>query len=352
MSTEEILGVFDFSQIDGYLEQNFGKQFMGFGELVSQMMNGTTEFDISLIVSAVKEGFLYGFRDGKNIFISLLILGIVGVLFNNAAELFMGNQTMNLAKYLILLVMTLFLLKSFDTAVSICESALGVTTNFMRILLPLLCLSLGFTNGSLTAYSYYILFFIVIFVIQNVLTVIFIPCAKCYIFVAFMNHLSEERRFQGVLNLLEKGITMGLKGIMYITIGSGLIQSVLAVSADHVNKTLVKKTISAIPGIGNITDSATDVLLSCTNLIKNGLGVSALIIMLLLCMTPLLKLFFLYFSVMISATLLEVMGEKKLNRYIEQTGKGYLFLFRIAIYALFLFMLSIAVLISLSKGGT
>lgn len=351
MSVEDLLSTFDLSGIENYLSKQFSGQGVSFGELVMQLLSGNLEFDWKLIANTVRQACLYGIADAKTLFLSLLLLGILSVILTHASQLLAGAQTVSLVKYFILLLVTLTLFQGFFVAEEICATTLQNAIDFMRVLLPALALSLGFTNGSLSAYGYYQFVFLVLFLISNVMNLFFIPFAKSYTFLTFMNGVSEEKRFQGILRLMDKGMTMGLKILTYMIAGSGILRSILTVSTDHVNKTLLQKTVSAIPGVGDITDSAAEVFVSCALLIKNSLGIAALLIMLFICMIPLTKLLVIYLSLRLCSAFLEILGEKRTTAYIEQVSRGYLFLFQIAGFSLILFVVAITMLLTMFRGG-
>ena len=60
-----------------------------------------------------------------------------------------------------------------------------------------------------------------------------------------------------------------------------------------------------IPGIGNIAGSVTDVVLGSSVLIKNGIGVAALVVIVLICLMPLVKLGVLMMLLELAAALLQ-----------------------------------------------
>lgn len=351
MNVEDLLSSFDLNEIESYLFKHFGGRGVSFGELVVQLLSGKMELDFKIIKDTVRQAFLYGISDAKNLFLSLLILGILSVMLNHASELLAGAQTVSLVKYFILLLVTLNLFQGFFIAEEICLETLQSATDFMRVLLPALSLSLGLTNGTFSAYAYYQFVFLLLFILSNVMTLFFIPFAKGYTFLAFMNGVTEEKRFQGILRLMEKGMTTALKVLTYVIAGSGVLRSILSVSTDHVNKTMIQKTISAIPGVGDITDSATEVFVSCALLIKNSLGIAALLIMLFICIVPLTKLLVIYLALRLCCASLEILGEKRTTTYMEQVSKGYLFLFRIAGFGLIFMVVAITMLLTMFRGG-
>ena len=344
MNGESLLGTFDLQQIEVFLDGAFPENSISFGRLVVEMMSGGMDFDVSLLSQALMNSLLYGIRDSKKMFLSLFILGLVNVILHNTAGMFKEKQTMKIANYFVTMLGAITLIQGFETAWSICQSTVQMVMDFMRIFLPVYCLSLGFVKGAMTAYGYYQFVFLVLYFLQQILINIFLPLTRCFLLLAFMNGLMDDRRFEGVQKLIEKGIGVGLKFMIYLVVGTGMFRTLLTIRVDHLNQTVLQKAVAAIPAVGDVTDSATQMILSCGSLIQGGMGSAALIVLILICLTPLVKLLFLYVSLQLSSALIGLLGEKNMTRTVAEASKGFLFLFQIAFFTLLMFLLIIGVM--------
>lgn len=344
MNGESLLGTFDLQKMEGFLESVFPQNSISFGELVVDMMSGGTEFDISLLSKAFFNALLYGISDSKKMCLSLFVLGLISVILYNAASMFKEKQTMQIANYFVTILGVITLIQGFESAWSICQSCVGMVLDFIRIFLPIYCISLGFVKGAMTAYGYYQFVFLVLYFLQQILIHVFMPLTKCFILLAFMNGIMEENRFEGIQKLIEKGIGTGLKGMTYLVVGTGMFRTLLTVRVDHLNKTVLQKAVAAIPAVGDVTDSATQMILSCGSLVQGGLGSAALIVLILMCLTPLVKLLLLYVSLQVSSALIGLLGEKNMTRTTAEASKAFLFLFQITFFTLLMFLLIIGVM--------
>lgn len=350
MSAYELLQNFDLTSIDNFLAGLMPDGSLSFGELVVEMMSGGMEGNAMLLWAALKRACLYGLSDGRQLFATLLVFGMLGAVLGNASGLLKGKQAMQLARYFTILLTSLSLFRGFDTATGLCENTVQQISDFMRIFLPVFCLGLGFTHGTMTAYGYYQFVFMVIYMIQLLLLRVFLPLAKCYLFLVFMNHLSDERRFEGLLRMLERGVGMGLKVMLSLVLGGGMLRTLLLVKVDDAKKTVLGKAIGALPVVGNMTEAASQMLLACAALIKGSLGGAALIVLAAFCLMPLIKLLFLCIMLYLSAVFLGILGEKNLMHIVQQAEKSYYFLFQIAFCALLTFVLVIALMLQMSTS--
>lgn len=344
MSGESLLGTFDLHEMERFVENAFPKEGISFGRLVVEMMSGGVDFDGSLLWKTLINALLFGISDSKKMFLSLFILGLVSVVLYNAAGMFKEKQTMKIATYFVTMLGFISLIQGFEIAWNICQSCVGMVMDFIRIFLPVYCLSLGLVKGTITAYGYYQFVFVVLYFLQKILINVFLPLTRCFVMLSFLNGLMDDRRFEGVQRLLEKGIGTGLKCMTYLVVGTGMFRSLLTIRVDHLNKTVLQKAVGAIPAVGDVTDSVTQMILSCGSLVQGGLGSAALIVLVLICLTPLVKLLFLYLSLQVSSALIGILGEKNLTRTTAEASKAFLFLFQIAFFTLLMFVLIIGVM--------
>ena len=105
-----------------------------------------------------------------------------------------------------------------------------------------------------------------------------------------------------------------------------------------------------IPGIGSIAGSVTDVVLGSSVLIKNGIGAAALVVIVLICLMPLVKLGVLMLILELAAALLQPVSDKRMTGCVSGVGEGIRLLFRVVFTTAVLFMLTIAVVTVSVRG--
>ena len=94
----------------------------------------------------------------------------------------------------------------------------------------------------------------------------------------------------------------------------------------------------------------TDVILGSAVLIKNGIGVTALIVIILICLVPLAKLGTLVLILDVAAALIQPVSDKRMVGCVAGASEGIKLLFRVAFTTAVLFMLTIVV-VTVSTGG-
>ena len=97
-----------------------------------------------------------------------------------------------------------------------------------------------------------------------------------------------------------------------------------------------------IPGIGDAGSSVTDMVLGSAMLIKNGIGAAALVVLILLCMVPLIKLAVIMLVYYVLAAILQPVSDERITECLLGMGNGVKLLFQAAFTVLALFLLTIA----------
>ena len=350
MNAYELIKPFELEKVDFFLEQILPERNLKFGDVVVGMMSGKGDANFLLIWEAFQGSLLYGLSESRYLFVTMILYGVIASVLQAATGIFKGKQAMQLAKYFILLLVSLILMHGFDAAQEICTSTVMNVSDFMKVILPVLSMSLGVSHGTLSAYGYYQFMFLVIYVLGQILLRLFLPLTRCYLLLVFMNAISDEKRFEGIVNLLEKGVGNGLKLLASLLLGGGFVRSVLLAKVDHVGRTMVGKAVGAVPVVGDVSDSATQVLLSCADLVKCYMGGGALVALVIVCSMPLLRLFVLLASLHLSSAFVGLVGEKRTMHMLQQAGKGFFMLFQIAFFTVLVFALTITMMLRLSTG--
>ncbi len=161
--------------------------------------------------------------------------------------------------------------------------------------------------------------------------------------LALLNGIWAEDRLSLLLELLKKGIIFAQKLAMGVITGLSLVQSVILPVVDELKISSLRKAVSAIPGIGSVTEGVTELVIGSAVLIKNSLGILLLVLLLLVCLIPLLKLFLIGGMIKAGAALTGIVSDKRISGCTDKVGEGCFLLLRCLFTAVALFIIVIAV---------
>jgi len=113
-------------------------------------------------------------------------------------------------------------------------------------------------------------------------------------------------------------------------------------AVDSVKLGLWQKGLSAIPGAGDLISAFTGSILGASVLFKNSIGAGCLIVLVLLCAVPLIKLIVFVLSFSICSAFLQPVSDKRLMGLLHITGESGRLLIQTLISCLTLFFITIA----------
>ncbi len=334
---------YGLDKLEAGVQQLFPKTGISAEELLGQVMSGDVFGALSGLFSGIVSDFTNQMWGMKNIFVWLLVLGIVSSLLTHFVEIFDMHQVADLGFYFMYLLFTAILLKCVTQAAETASATLENITLFIRLLVPAYLFSVGVSGGAASVSVICQLMLLVIYGVEYILAAGVIPLIYSYLMLSVVNGIWVEEKLTLLIDLLEKGIGWVLKGAVGVITGISIFQSLITPVVDSVRKSTLQKVVSAIPGVGNAADGAVELVLGSAMVIRNSIGVVLLILMLVLCAAPLLKIGVIAGILKCAAAFIGVVSDRRITACANRAGDAGLLLFRTAGTAMLLFLSCIAV---------
>ena len=312
-------------------------------EIWGKILQGKITEAAMLLWEGIKGKLLSELAGMKNIFASILILGIISALFANFFVVFQNHQIADISFYFLYLLLMSVLMKAFLTAADIAGQTVENIVLFIKMFIPTYFMAVGAATGATTGAVYYQFTLVLAYGVEKIIFSLLIPLIYSYVLLALLNGIWAEERLTLLLDFLKKGIGAGLKVAMGAITSLSLFQSMIAPVLDSLKVSAVKKAVGAIPGIGNLAEGVTEMVIGSAVLIKNSIGVLMLLLLLAICLIPLAKLFLIACMMKGSAALVGIVSDKRITGCTDRVGDGSLLLFKAAFTAVALFMITIAV---------
>lgn len=341
-SIDELLESLDFSEIDDFLDCVETEETLNFVDLMKTLIAENGQVDKKWFFSQIWSLLASELKESKPIFIQILIMCVAFALLNNFAAVFKNSQIHKTCFFIFYLALITLLMKSYLISSQLLVSVMDNLIEFMQALIPAFCMSLAFTTAVSSATVFYNIILVVIYVIERILVHIIIPAIHIYVVLMMLGLLTEENLISGITNLLKKGITWALRLMVGAITGINLLQNLIAPAIDSLKNTAVTKAISVIPGLGSAANAMTSMFLGSAVVIKNGIGVTAIIFLLILVLSPLVKLALLTFLYKLTGAVVQPVADKRVCSCISGVGDGAKLLLHVLLTALMMFMVSIA----------
>ncbi len=328
------------------IEQNIEESSIGdsitFEEMLSLLWSGDTDSVFRLVTAKVKDTLLAELSQNKRNFAQIILLAVFASLFTNIGTGMFAGSLQQTGFFAVYLAMAGIVLNSFFLMFSIAQDALVEVFSFMEVFIPAYAIAVTMVSGSASSIALYEMTFLLVKGCQWILKTMLLPFIEAYMMIGLVNCISETDRFSYLGSLLKKGTEQILKWMTGIILGMNLIQNMILPAVDSLKSTLWQKGLSAIPGAGHVMSALTGSLLGAGVLIKNSAGAGCLVILILLCAVPVLKLMLFMFSFYICSAVLQPISDKRLMNLLYVTGEsGKLFL-QVLICCFILFFITIA----------
>ncbi len=301
----------DFSDIGEFLKNTEEVENISFGELVKALLSGE-ELPYEKVGDWLKDILLKGFQENRTLFLEIIVLSLAFSVLKNFAKSFSGTYISEVCFLIVYCFFMALLLRSFfelnQTVVRTVENML----EFMKVFLPTYCLAISFTLNLNSSGAVYSMIFGAIFLVEWLLRYFLMPLIKIYVLVEFLNHLTEEERFKRLAELIYDGVKLLLKVSASFILGINIIQGMVAPAIDMLSGNSIAKTVQMLPGIGNVMSGMGQIFISSGIVIKNCVGAAALVVLVLLCAVPYLKMSVMALLYKLLAAVLEPVADKRI----------------------------------------
>lgn len=341
----------ELSQINTQLSSLFPEYQIDAGELFGLLLQGKVTDVMKMLFSGMAQIFRGEAGSFAELAVMLLCIGLLTSLLLNLTELFENRQIGDMSFYFMYLFLMLILLRVFETVTGTAQSLLSDMLLFMELFMPVYFLAVGAAAGVTTALLYYQLILLVIYGMELLLSAFLMPLIKAYVFLAFMNGLWKEEKLQLFLGLIKRIAGYALKLSFAVITGISMLQSMITPVIDSVKLSAVQKAVGLIPGIGSISSSTAEMVLGSAVLIKNSAGVLAILLLVLLCAAPLVKIWALAMLLKLAAAVSGIISDRRITGCMDQVGEGSLLVLRTLLTACGLFLITIAITVMTTNRG-
>lgn len=335
---EEILEALDFTALDRFLHQHIRTE-MSFGEMVSQIViNGFDALNKENITMFVFDSFFYELSSAKPVFVKLLLFS---VLFSVVQKLLAtkNKYISDISFFVIYATVMVLLMQSFFLVRDIALEGVESLLVFLNALIPTYAVTLAFAGNAISGAVLYEIAFFLVYLVEVLLKNFLSPMIQFFVLVLFLNHLFDEDTLSKLAEFMEKIVDIILKTAFGAVIGLGVVQSMLTPVKDRLSSNAILSGLSTIPGVGGFLGSTGEIVLSCGMLIKNSVGVIGLFILVMIAVTPVVKIGCFWGMYQILGIVLQPVADKRIIECVSAITRGCDLYLKIILYSMLLFFI-------------
>lgn len=274
--------------------------------------------------------------------LTLLLLGILAALLSHLSSAFKEKGIGDVAIVFSYMAGCVLLMQLFFTMAETSLTLIRALVGFTEVVIPIFYFAVAMTRQIGTAANFYQLNLLLLYAVEVIIPEVVVPLVSAYVYLSILSGLSGDDLFAGFLKLLKKALSLLQKSALLVVSGAGVMKKLLHGATDGMNLTIWQKTFGAVPAVGDLSDAVTGIMVGASVLIKNGLGISIFIIVIMLVFAPLIKLFLIALMLQFIAAFMNVFGDKKFSLCVERVSAGGFMLLKSCICCISIFLIVIA----------
>ena len=327
----------DLSEIEAAVSEAMTvRSSISFKAILKQLMTGSLSEARQLLFQMIREQVAGGIYENHQLLFKIACFAVIGAIFTNFAMAFSKEQVAETGFYLTYTLLMTLMMTSFMMTSAIVRDVLHSLTEFMKVLLPTFCMALTFTTGSLLSGAYYELMMIAIAAADWLMSSLIMKMIQ-------VNHISKEDYLSKLSELLALLIRWSIRTVVGVILGINILQTMLLPAIDRAKETVAYKLISAVPGVGTAMNTAVGAVIGSGVLIRNVLGMGSLLIILLICAVPVVRVCMVLLSYKIVQAVIQPVTEKRLLEGMDAMTQGVGMLLHVLVSCVLMFILSLAV---------
>lgn len=339
----ESLTDYDFTELQEAIDDIFVKEAPNFEDIVGELLQGNMGASMKAVLSALWQCCVAELTAGRKAMLLILGIGIMAAVFYNISLAFQSRQIADTGFFVTYLAFLSVTVLAFTEC---CQIAAGLLQNlelFMKALIPAFFMAVTMSVGSTSAIGFYKMMLILISLADTFLLKLILPVIKLSTVLMLVNYITKEEMLSRLSKLFQTVVSWSLKGMLTMIIAVNTMQGLVLPSIDGMKMSVLQKTVSILPGIGNSAEAVAGLMAQSGQMIKNGIGTAAFLVTGLIVVVPIVKLGILILLYQLTGAMLQPVSDKRMVEALSAICDGCKNLLQLVATAGILYMVTIAV---------
>ena len=322
-----------------------------FNETVTELSTGSFKITPERVLDYTLDLLFSELSKSRSLIISIFIIALLSGTLNviNTDK----TSATSTAYFLCFSLMSVAVIKLISISVGYGTEVIDEMSDFVTKLAPIMTVLLVSSGYTTSATTFYPVFTSSIYLICLIINKCIVPMIYAGCIIGIANNLSNYVNLNHLGNMLKSFSKWLLVASLTIFSGINGIYGFCTPSLDNLGIKTAKFAVgSIIPVVGNFLSESIETVLTGTRLMKNAVGTSGIISLLVICAMPCIKIAVIMISLKISAELIEPISDKKYADMLNEAAAGVTMMFASLLCVAILFILSIAIIIGATNVVT
>jgi stage III sporulation protein AE len=280
----------------------------------------------------------------------LIVIAIVSALISNLEKAFNNDNMTNIAYFACFLMLIIIIINSFYISANYAKDTINKLTDFMAMIMPVLMLLLASVGGFTEAAVMDPIIVGVINLSARFYLDFIIPLIFLGFVLQFVNNISNDYKIDRLTKLF-KQIAIWTQGIvMTVFIGIVTVRGITSKTIDQVTAKTAKYAVdNFVPIVGKSLSDAISTVAGYSILLKNAISSLGLVVIIIIVITPIIKLLIMAFLYKFTAALIEPISDKRIVDCISSVGDSLILLNSCLLSISVMFFIIISIIASAGK---
>jgi stage III sporulation protein AE len=315
--------------------------------LMEMIVPGGEGLGLGNALAGLARYFFHQLLFNGKLLVMIVVIAVFSLLLETIQSAFEQNNVSKVAFYVSYIVLMILAVNSFSVAIGYAKSAIESMIHFMAAMVPLLLTMLASLGNVVTVSVMHPLIILMIHVIGTLIHTVVFPLLFFSAVLYIVSAMSDKYKVTQLAALL-RNVAAGLLGVcLTVFLGVISVQAATAAATDGIAIRTAKYVAgNFIPVVGRMLSDATDTVIGASLLVKNTVGLTGVIILILLCAFPAMKILALALIYNVSAAVMQPLGDSPIVGCLQTIGKSMLFVFAALASVSLMFFLAVTVLIT------
>lgn len=338
---EDWMEWYPFEELDRELDLSFGGYT--YSDLVSLLLKGNFSEAGEALKSMLWDTFFSELSEEKGALLRILLLSLVSALCTNLSLMIDRTEVTQVSFYIIYLWMVELLLQGFMVISDMVVQFTEQVTDFMKVVIPAMALSVGISCGQTTALGFGETGIFLLYLGEIAIQKCILPMIHLSVVLLLINHIMEEEVISKFGGLFQSFVQWFLKCFLGMVLGLNVVKGLLLPVIDRSEKNMAVRLVSLIPGADQISGLGS-VFFSCASVMKNAMGVGFVVAICFLALIPCVKMLCFVASYKVLAAVVQPMTDKRIARCMDVVADGVFLLQRVLLTQVLFVVISVAIL--------
>lgn len=282
-------------------------------------------------------------KNNMKIYKSIFGIAIASGIIAGFASIFSNDKISSAGGIVIYVAMIVILITGLLTVVDIAEKIVAVVLGFMKVLMPTYFLAVAAAGNANSAIGFYEISLVVATAVEWVFLNIFIPFTKIHAVIGLIDNMSAEKRMTKISSMIRGIQRWIIRTTVAAVSGINMIEGIILPSVDSTTVSAVSRLAQAIPGVGNTANTVASVALGSGGLIKNAIGVTGLVAVIVITMFPALRIAAASFCYNMISIIVQPFAEKTVTDCISVVADDIKMLYKMVLTLAFVVVITLAI---------